>query len=61
MTPNTLIYLDPPFNSNRSYNALFRQAPAPPKNATSKAGCCDWPGQDVAAKRGWLTKNCLLR
>ena len=31
MTPNTLIYLDPPFNSNRSYNALFRQAPRAPE------------------------------
>ena len=36
MTPNTLIYLDPPFNSNRSYNVLFRagtfrQAPRAPE------------------------------
>ena len=40
-----LIYLDPPFNSNRSYNVLFRagtfrQAPRAREERASTSHCC---------------------
>jgi len=31
-----LIYLDPPFNSRRSYNVLFRETSAPPTSPWPK-------------------------
>ena len=34
-----LIYLDPPFNSNRSYNVLFKEA-----NATARCSSTSWCG-----------------
>ena len=44
-----LIYLDPPFNSNATYNVLFREhdsseSAAPPANAAPRAApkeCCE--------------------
>ena len=32
-----LIYLDPPFNSNRSYNVLFKEAPSPGRASGASA------------------------
>ena len=37
-----LIYLDPPFNSNRSYNAIYKDATGRPLPAQIEAFCDMW-------------------
>jgi DNA modification methylase len=37
-----LIYLDPPFNSNRSYNFLYSQATGKPLPEEAEAFCDAW-------------------
>ena len=37
-----LVYLDPPFNSNRSYNVLFRESKGTPVSLRW-AQCRHWP------------------
>ena len=43
-----LIYLDPPFNSNRSYNVLFKEAPSPGR---ASGGSADSHGRLPASPR----------
>ena len=39
-----LIYLDPPFNSRRSYNVLFKEAMAPRRGLAHRCGGASLPG-----------------
>jgi len=45
-----LIYLDPPFNSNQSYNVLFKDAEGTPSTAQIKAFEDTWRWDENAAK-----------
>src|SRR2546426_407311 len=45
-----LIYLDPPFNSNRSYNILFRESSGAVSHAQIEAFEDAWQWGDAAAK-----------
>ncbi len=45
-----LIYLDPPFNSNQSYNVLYKEAEGTPSTAQVKAFEDTWRWDESAAK-----------
>ncbi|MBI2172438.1 MAG: hypothetical protein HYU30_10595 [Chloroflexi bacterium] len=42
-----LVYLDPPFNSNASYNVLFKEASGAPSTAQLQAFADTWHWDDV--------------
>jgi len=55
-----LIYLDPPFNSNRDYNAIYKDETGRPLPVQIEAFCDLWP-LDEESERAIRTMPVLMR
>ncbi len=55
-----LIYLDPPFNSNRSYNVLFKDESGSDSEAQITAFDVTWHWGE-AARIGYRSINCWIK